>query len=135
MDLVVVDGKGHEVCPEFFESKALQAILIGGRPEGAPVPSAPGAAQEAGGGPAASIGPSRRFAISIDPEMWSRFGFRYPATWVFRVEGAAPDWAVRRPGGAALERRTPEDFFNGIECARFDRQILRQSPSGLYPVQ
>ena len=115
MDLVVVDGKGHEVCPEFFESKALLAFLLGGRPEGAPVPPALGAAQEAGASPAAC-----RFAISIEAEMWSRFGFHYPATWVFRVEGAAPDWAVRRPGGAALERRTPEDFFNGIECARLD---------------
>ena len=123
MELVIVKGKGHEVCPEFFESKALLEFLLGGRPG----PAAPGPAEraEAGGTP----GPSEsvlRFAVSIDPEMWSRFGFRYPATYVFRVDGAAPDWTVLRgSSGAPLERKTPSDFFNGIECARLDPEAGR----------
>jgi hypothetical protein len=118
MDLVVVPGKGHQVCPEFFEAQALLAFLLGGRP--APSGAAPAAVPAEGSGSLAPAGSARRFAVSIDPEMRRRFGFRYPATYVFRVEGAAPEWDARRAGGAALPKKTSSDFFNGIECARLD---------------
>ncbi|MDD4872664.1 MAG: hypothetical protein PHR77_19100 [Kiritimatiellae bacterium] len=66
------------------------------------------------------------FTVSIDKAVWEKFGFQYPATYVFRVEGATPNWVVKhRDAGASdwtfVEKRTQENFFNGIECARLDQ--------------
>lgn len=70
------------------------------------------------------------FTISIDKAAWEKWGLQYPATYVFQVTGAGPDAAVRRqePGSTAwtrLEQKTPGDFFNGVECARFDKSAGR----------
>ena len=66
------------------------------------------------------------FVISIDQAQWEKWGFRYPVTYIFDVSGVAPDARVsRRDRGtdpwSPLDQRTSTDFFNGIECARFDR--------------
>lgn len=83
--------------------------------------AAPCAAFAAAPAPAAAP----RFTISIDKAAWSKWGLQYPATYVFQVSGVAPDAHVKRrdPGSAAwtpLERKTPGDFFNGVECVRYD---------------
>jgi hypothetical protein len=67
------------------------------------------------------------FTISIDQAQWQKWGFQYPVTYIFDVQDAAPKARVsRRDRGtdpwSPLETRTAADFFNGIECARFDRQ-------------
>jgi len=67
------------------------------------------------------------FVISIDRTAWEKWGFQYPATYIFDVTGVASNAGVsRRDSGtdswSPLETRTAADFFNGIECARFDRQ-------------
>ncbi len=68
---------------------------------------------------------SPRFTISIDPALQRQWGFEYPATYVFRVSGVVPGWEVRRRDitdgpWKAVPRKTSDDFFNGIECARID---------------
>ncbi len=67
------------------------------------------------------------FVISIDRAAWQKWGFQYPVTYIFEVENVAPNARVsRRDRGtepwSPLEARTAADFFNGIECARFDRE-------------
>jgi hypothetical protein len=64
-------------------------------------------------------------SVSIDKEKWDKWGFQYPVTYVFQVSDLRPDAEVRwrDPGSAAwtpLERKTADDFFNGVECVRFD---------------
>ena len=49
-----------------------------------------------------------RFVVTIDPAPWKKFGFRYPATYVFHVERPTPDWAVRR-------RETGSDAWSEAE--------------------
>jgi hypothetical protein len=71
-----------------------------------------------------------RFTVSIDREMWQRWGFQYPATYVFQVADPRPEAAVRRrdagaPAWTALPRKTAADFFNGVEGARFDPAASR----------
>jgi len=70
------------------------------------------------------------FRITIDQAMWAKWGFQYPATYVFRVEGVSPNWEARwrdRPTApwTALDKKTSADFYNGIECARLDQQSGR----------
>lgn len=65
------------------------------------------------------------FAISINAVAWKKFGFQYPATYVFQWSGDAREAQVqRRDVGAAawtpLEKKTASDFFNGVPCVRFD---------------
>ena len=65
------------------------------------------------------------FAITIDKNLEAKWGFQYPVTYVFRVEGVLPKWEVKWRKSAAhpwqvLDRKTAADFFNGIACARFD---------------
>lgn len=74
-------------------------------------------------------GPAR-FSIDIDRPMWEKWGFEYPATYVFRVGELAEGAEVRRrdstlAAGANLERKSSDDFFNGVECVRFDRAANR----------
>jgi hypothetical protein len=66
------------------------------------------------------------FTVSVDRAKQSKFGFQYPATYVFQVAGVAPDAQVRRRDSDSaawtpLEWKTAADFFNGIECARLDK--------------
>ena len=67
------------------------------------------------------------FVVTIDRGMWSRWGFEYPATYVFRVDGVSSQWEVRCrdvSGGPwrSLDKKTSRDFFNGVECVRLDRE-------------
>jgi len=70
---------------------------------------------------------STGFVISIDQSAWQKWGFQYPVTYVFDVKEIASDARVSRRDRetdpwSRLETRTAADFFNGIECARFDRR-------------
>jgi len=70
------------------------------------------------------------FVISIDQSAWQKWGFQYPVTYIFEIDNAAPGARVSRRDRATdawsvLEMRTTADFFNGIECARFDRRAGR----------
>ena len=72
-------------------------------------------------------GTKANFVISIDRTAWEKWSLQYPVTYIFDVTGAAPNARVnRRDTGAdpwsPLEARPSADFFNGIECVRFDRQ-------------
>lgn len=68
--------------------------------------------------------------IAIPDEPWRQWGFQYPVTYVFEFgamqaearvlwrDGASGDWTV-------LPAKTADDFFNGIECVRFDPKQSR----------
>jgi hypothetical protein len=65
------------------------------------------------------------FTISIDEAMQAKWGFRYPVTYVFRVAGATGDSDVLRRDEAsgewvALDKRSSDEFLNGVECVRFN---------------
>ncbi len=80
----------------------------------------------AGGEGNALNSPVKTFAISIDGNLWEKWGFQYPVTYVFRASPIAPDARAERrdgPSGAwrPLAGKTPGDFFNGVECVRWDR--------------
>jgi hypothetical protein len=81
------------------------------------------AASVVGGAPPAAK--DSQFVISINAPAWKKFGFRYPVTYVFQLPGDARDAQVQRRDGASgpwtpLESRAASDFFNGVECVRFD---------------
>ncbi|MCX6900958.1 MAG: hypothetical protein NT105_19970 [Verrucomicrobia bacterium] len=70
------------------------------------------------------------FVITIDPAMQKKFGFQYPATYVFQLSDASPNARVERRDDSAgrwmaLEKKKPTDFFNGVECVRFDAKAQR----------
>jgi len=67
------------------------------------------------------------FQLSIAADAWQKFGFRYPATYVFALPEVSGKVEVKRrdaPGGAwtTLGAKTEKDLFNGVECVRFDPQ-------------
>lgn len=71
--------------------------------------------------------PAPTFTISMDRALWEKWGFQYPVTYVFRVSAISPDARAERRDGPSdawkpLAGKTPDDFFNGIECVRWDRQ-------------
>ncbi|MBM3887984.1 MAG: hypothetical protein FJ388_02535, partial [Verrucomicrobia bacterium] len=66
-----------------------------------------------------------QFVISVNSAAWKKFGFRYPVTYVFQLPGNVDNVQVQRRDGATepwkpLEKKTASDFFNGVECVRFD---------------
>jgi hypothetical protein len=70
------------------------------------------------------------FTVAIDVPAWKKWGLQYPATYVFRTAEIGPNAEVRcRNGGnsswAKLEKKTPADFFNGVECVRLDTSARR----------
>ena len=70
------------------------------------------------------VGPRLRFSVHIDKAMWTKWGFQYPVTYIFRVEGVSPQWQVRwrdqlDNAWKPLLKRTENDFFNGLEVVRF----------------
>jgi hypothetical protein len=67
------------------------------------------------------------WTVTIDRAMWNKFGFQYPVTYMFRLADVPADLRVERrdADGAAwtpLTRKTPADFFGGVECVRLDRE-------------
>ncbi len=67
------------------------------------------------------------FTITIDEAQWKHWGFRYPVTYVFEITGVGEDVKASRRDGERgawlpLKEKSAGDFFNGIECARFDRR-------------
>lgn len=72
----------------------------------------------------------RAFAITVDQTMWKRWGFQYPATYVFEAPSLPPDVQVCRrdapaAGWSVIPQKTAADFFNGIECVRMARDNRR----------
>lgn len=66
------------------------------------------------------------FSISIDKRTREKWGCQYPVTYVFRVSEISPRTTVLRRDADSepwrpLERRTSEDFFNGVPCVRFEQ--------------
>ena len=67
----------------------------------------------------------RTFKISVDRQMWEKWGFQYPVTYMFDVQGLKADMKVKRradpsAGWKVLSPKVPADFFNGDECIRLD---------------
>ena len=65
------------------------------------------------------------FTITIDPSMWSKWGFKYPTTYVFNLSDVTDYTQVEVRDTPmdiwrVLNKKTSTDFFNGIECVRFD---------------
>jgi len=65
------------------------------------------------------------FSISIDEAKREKFGFQYPVTYVFQLPATPAGLEVHRRDRAAdpwtpLEKKTGDDFFNGVECVRVD---------------
>jgi hypothetical protein len=65
------------------------------------------------------------YKISIDPNAHINYGLGYPVTYIFLIpENSSNLKAYRRyslsQGWAQLEEKSAKDFFNGIECVRFD---------------
>ena len=63
--------------------------------------------------------------VTIDQDMWAEWGFQYPVTYIFRVEGVSPQWQVKwrdnlDSAWKPLLRRSASDFFNGLECVRLN---------------
>jgi hypothetical protein len=67
----------------------------------------------------------KTFRISVDQTMWSKWGFQYPVTYVFDITGLSLGAKVSRRDGSSgagkvLPKKKAGDFFNGVECTRFD---------------
>lgn len=67
----------------------------------------------------------KAFRISVKQTLWSKWGFQYPVTYVFDITGLSLGAKVsRRDGPSAARKVLPKkaaaDFFNGVECVRFD---------------
>ena len=65
------------------------------------------------------------FKISINETLQTQWGFKYPATYVFSIPDGSSNIDVFRRDSTSeswtkLPEKTSNDFFNGIECARFD---------------
>ncbi len=70
------------------------------------------------------------FVISIDAAMQKKFGFQYPATYVFELSDMPREPRVSRCDGESgvwtvLAKKKCTDFFNGVECVRFDAKTRR----------
>jgi hypothetical protein len=70
------------------------------------------------------------FRISIDAETWRKFGWQYPATYVFQVSAGAHGLTVSRrdaPGDtwAPLTANPKGAPLNGVECVRYDTEASR----------
>lgn len=68
---------------------------------------------------------AQTFTVSIDKTLWEKWGFQYPVTYVFRVPAVPAQAAVQRrdnPSGTwqPLAKKGADDFFNGVECVRWD---------------
>jgi len=65
------------------------------------------------------------FEITMDETLWNKWEFKYPVTYVFDLSGVPIDAGVLRRDDPSdpwepLEEKTSSDFFNGIECVRFE---------------
>lgn len=66
------------------------------------------------------------FDISIDAQMRDKWGCEYPVTYVFGLSDISGQTTVLRCDADSepwrpLERKTSDDFFNGVECVRFEQ--------------
>ena len=80
------------------------------------IPQAPGAEPSSTG---------KVFRVSVDQGMWAKWGFQYPVTYIFDLAGLSLAAQVSRRDLTSeewkpLEQKTTNDFFNGIECIRFN---------------
>ena len=70
------------------------------------------------------------FCISINADMWRRFGWQYPATYVFHVPAGAHGLKVGRRDASGdtwtpLGAKPSGVSFNGVECVRYDPEARR----------
>jgi len=75
----------------------------------------------------ASAAENATWTITIDKSVWHKFGFQYPVTYIFRLADVPADLTVERrdADGAPwtpLTKKTPADFFGGVECVRLDKK-------------
>lgn len=83
--------------------------------------------QAAGG---ASAAEDATWTATIDKAAWSKFGFQYPVTYVFRIAHVPTDLEVKRRDAYSapwtpLAKKTSAQFFNGVECVRVDEKKNR----------
>jgi len=69
--------------------------------------------------------PTSEFTISVDSTTHNNYGLSYPATYVFDIPASLTAGRVyyRYSSGDSwilLTEKTSSDFFNGIDCVRFD---------------
>ncbi|MBU1940136.1 MAG: DUF2341 domain-containing protein, partial [Candidatus Thermoplasmatota archaeon] len=65
------------------------------------------------------------FIIAINETMWTKWGFRYPVTYIFNLSSVPSNAEVVYRDNVSnpwkpLEKKTSSDFFNHIECVRFN---------------
>jgi hypothetical protein len=70
------------------------------------------------------------FRISIDADVWRKFGWQYPVSYVFHLPQGVPGVKVSRrdvPGEtwALLEAKARGESFNGVDCVRYDAQARK----------
>ena len=68
--------------------------------------------------------------ITIDEKAWRKWGLQYPATYVFQVSDVPTQLAVLRRDQASqpwigLSSKTGDEFFNGVEGVRVDRETKK----------
>ena len=78
----------------------------------------------------ASAAEDATWTATIDKAAWSKFGFQYPVTYVFRIAQAPTDLEVKRRDADSapwtpLAKKTSAQFFNGVECVRVDEENSR----------
>jgi hypothetical protein len=69
--------------------------------------------------------PPVEFKITINNTLRQQWGFQYPVTYIFNLPSGSPGIEVYKristsESWTKLPEKTSSDFFNGIECARFD---------------
>ncbi len=72
----------------------------------------------------------RIYRISVDREIWAKWGFQYPVTYIFAAPELPEKVMVRKrdnesAGWKAVKIESESDFFNGIECVRVERDYNR----------
>jgi hypothetical protein len=65
------------------------------------------------------------FKITVNDTLQNKWGLKYPVTYVFNIPDGSSDIEVFRKDSETdswkqLPEKTSTDFFNGIECVRFD---------------
>lgn len=65
------------------------------------------------------------FIININEELWNRWGFMYPVTYVFNISNVFQNTGVlfrynNNDTWLSLEKKSTGDYYNGIECIRFN---------------
>jgi hypothetical protein len=68
---------------------------------------------------------STQFKVTIDENLYNKWGFKYPVTYVFNLPGGSTGIEVYIRDSASepwvpVMEKTSSDFFDGIEAVRYD---------------